>query len=1027
MALDARDQPAAGAPDGTQALVPPVRLPGRAVGPVGYAAITIAIGIMVAVAAASVWLSAGNRAGLASAEHGQALQLAISRLRNAVDDAETGQRGFLLSGRQEYLQPFRAALASMPGQLAILQKDLAGDSTLRDLADAITEKTAELRKTVEFASHGDRDAAIAELLTDRGKVLMDNIRADTATLGGEQQARQAKVMRTINDRGRWLVIIDSAGLVAMLLLAAWVTYGLRRYVLALREARQALSTANERLATANETLETTVALRTADLREANEEIQRFAYIVSHDLRAPLVNIMGFTGELEAALVRLGGFVGEIAARYPEVVPDEVAEAANDDLPEAIRFIKASTAKMDRLIGAILKLSREGRRVLAPERLDMGAVLTGIADTLRHQTEESGAAIEIGPLPELVGDRVAIEQIFGNLLENAVKYLDPARPGRISVTARRLGPMAEFAIADNGRGIAERDHERIFELFRRAGDQTVAGEGIGLAHVRALARRLGGTIDCQSTLGVGSTFRLRLPLSDRRRGGPPHERNTRDHPAGRGRPRPRAADREERPPRRRKQRDHPVPRRHQHAEIPVRRRHRPGPHGATSGAGAARSQPARHERHRHPRPHQVGRATPSHAGDRAHHHGRQGRDPALLRSRLQRLHHQAGGLRELRNRDPPARAVPHGDAGPRARMTSGVTMREGLAGIHVLYIDDDPGTARLVQRHLQRVGCAVTLAGNGTDGLARATETRFDAIALDHYMPGRDGLDVLASLRALPDPPPVIFVTAAEEPRVAVTALKEGAADYVVKDVQGAFLPTLATAIRHAIDRAALHRAKEEAEREVRELRDRLEKLAAQQAVLLREVNHRVANSLQLISSLIELQGRRAAAPEAREMLQRAAERVEAVSLVHRRLYTSNDVQFVEMDHYLAGLVEELRRATDAGETGHSIELTAEPMRVETDKAVPIGLIVNELVTNALKYAYPTGKGGSIRVALTRTGTDALRLVVEDDGIGLPDQPQTTRGSGLGSTIVSAMAKSVRAAVALDRTHPGTRFVVDVAP
>jgi two-component sensor histidine kinase len=351
------------------------------------------------------------------------------------------------------------------------------------------------------------------------------------------------------------------------------------------------------------------------------------------------------------------------------------------------------------------------------------------------------------------------------------------------------------------------------------------------------------------------------------------------------------------------------------------------------------------------------------------------------------------------------------------------MRDGLTGIRVLYIDDDPATCRLVQRHLERAGCSVTLAGSGPDGFAQARAEKFDAIALDHYMPGQDGLDVLVALRQLPDMPPVIFVTAAEEPRVAVTALKEGAADYVVKDVQGSFLPTLATAIRHAIDQVHLRQAKEKAEREVRESRDRLEKLAAQQAVLLREVNHRVANSLQLISSLIELQARRVAVPEAREMLQTAAERVEAVSLVHRRLYTSNDVQFVEMDQYLAGLVEELRRATDTGDSGPRIELTAEPVRVETDKAVPIGLIVNELVTNALKYAYPSG-AGPIRVALKRLQQGTLRLIVEDDGIGLPEQP-TTRGSGLGSTIVAAMAQSVRASVELDRTHAGTRFIVSL--
>ncbi len=223
------------------------------------------------------------------------------------------------------------------------------------------------------------------------------------------------------------------------------------------------------------------------------------------------------------------------------------------------------------------------------------------------------------------------------------------------------------------------------------------------------------------------------------------------------------------------------------------------------------------------------------------------------------------------------------------------MVEGQAAPRVLYIDDDPGIARLVQRHLQRAGFAVTLADGGAAGVQMAGSLRFDAIGLDHYMPGQDGLEVLELLRALPDPPPVIFVTGAEEPRIAVTALKNGAADYVVKDVHGTFIELLSASISQEITRARLQRERDAAEQEVRESRDRLAALAAQQAVLLREVNHRVANSLQLITSLIDMQARRVADPAARLMLRQAAERVEAVTMVHRRLYTGNDVEFVEMD------------------------------------------------------------------------------------------------------------------------------------
>ena len=349
-------------------------------------------------------------------------------------------------------------------------------------------------------------------------------------------------------------------------------------------------------------------------------------------------------------------------------------------------------------------------------------------------------------------------------------------------------------------------------------------------------------------------------------------------------------------------------------------------------------------------------------------------------------------------------------------------------VRVLYIDDDPGIARLVQRHLLRTGHSVTLAGDGAAGLSAARSEPFDVIALDHYMPGRDGLDVLHDLLRLPDPAPVIFVTAAEEPRIAVTALKEGASDYVVKDVQGAFLDLLTRAIGQALDDVRLRRAKDRAEQELREQRDRFEALSQQQSMLLREMNHRVANSLQLITSLIELQARRVRDPDAKLVLQQAAERVDAVSRVHRRLYTSGEVGVVQMDQYLSGLVGELNRASMMdGATGR-IVLSAEPVRIETDRAISIGLIVNELVTNALKYAYPDDPVGAIRVVLDGAGQEggqgAMRLVVEDDGVGTaPDAP--AKGSGLGRTIVGAMAGNLRASVAQDGTHRGTRFIVTI--
>jgi two-component sensor histidine kinase len=280
------------------------------------------------------------------------------------------------------------------------------------------------------------------------------------------------------------------------------------------------------------------------------------------------------------------------------------------------------------------------------------------------------------------------------------------------------------------------------------------------------------------------------------------------------------------------------------------------------------------------------------------------------------------------------------------------------------------------------------------------------------MPDREGLEVLTEIRRRPDAPPVIYVTGSEDSRVAVAALKAGAVDYVWKDVHGQFLELLGSAIGGALEGERLRRAQEEAEQEIRDARDRAE-------ALLREVNHRVANSLQLVASLVMLQAAAIRDPAAAEALRETQHRISAIAQVHRRLYTSQDVRFVEMQSYLGSLVEELQATMTATGREHPIELVAEPIKVPTDKAVSIGVIVTELVTNAYKYAYPSSTG-AIRVRFARSGEDAVTLLVEDDGIGLPSNGEP-RGTGIGTKIVNAMATNLRAVVEHDPAHAGTRI------
>ncbi|HUN98918.1 MAG TPA: response regulator [Bradyrhizobium sp.] len=338
---------------------------------------------------------------------------------------------------------------------------------------------------------------------------------------------------------------------------------------------------------------------------------------------------------------------------------------------------------------------------------------------------------------------------------------------------------------------------------------------------------------------------------------------------------------------------------------------------------------------------------------------------------------------------------------------------------LLYIDDDDALAKLVERGLTRQGFDVIHAASGDAGMERLQQGGIDVVALDQYMPGLDGLETLERIMAMPKPPPVVFVTASQDSNIAVTALKAGAADYLVKDVRGDFIPLLNVAVAGALRQAEIQKAREEAEAEVHAARDRFAALAAEREVLLREVNHRVGNSLQIIASLLHLQASSAAEEDVKAALTNAMGRVAAVAQVHRRLYTSHDLKSVLLNQYLDALLEDLRRSAE-GNRMSRLTLAADPIEIDPDRAVAIGIIVNELVMNAVKYAYPEG-AGPIHVELKPQG-DELVLSIADDGVGL-NVKADPRSTGMGQRIVTAMATKLDACVERDPNHTGTRVVV----
>lgn len=468
---------------------------------VGFAA-------LVAIVGTTIWLVEQNQSWFEETTQARVARLATINLRTALQDMETGQRGFLLTGEERYLEPYNKALPGTQGFIDRLGEILApypeATEPMAAIRAAVSNKLAELSRTIELTRAGERQAALDIVLSDQGKDAMDKARelldaivaaADQRIIDGVENQRNA------TNALRWVTVIGALVIVSVVAGSVWA---------ALVYTRE-LASARAEVELAKSSLEERVQERTSDLGRANEEIQRFAYIVTHDLRAPLVNIMGFTSELETSVGILADYMGK-APPADDPAFAEARLAATEDLPEAITFIRAATKKMDGLINAILKISREGRRQLKPETIKLAELIEASANAVHHQVADNGGEVTIEvQVPKIVSDKLSLEQVLGNLLDNAIKYRSADRPIQIGIRARlAAGNRMEIAVEDNGRGIADTDHERVFELFRRSGAQSQPGEGIGLAHVRTMVRSLGGDITLRSKLGVGTTFIISLP-------------------------------------------------------------------------------------------------------------------------------------------------------------------------------------------------------------------------------------------------------------------------------------------------------------------------------------------------------------------------------------------------------------------------------------------------------------------------------------------------------------------------------------
>ena len=249
-----------------------------------------------------------------------------------------------------------------------------------------------------------------------------------------------------------------------------------------------------------------------DLSLKNKELQSIVYIASHDLKSPLVNIQGFSAQLDEACNSLKQYTASeenIAANI-----DSIQRLIDEDIQESMTFIQAGTEKMWTLVNGFLHISRLGSAELDIKTLDMNRLIAKVLRAMQYQIDQSNTKVTVEELPQCLGDPRQLNQVFSNLIDNAMKYRDPVRKCCITVSGRIENGFAAYSVSDNGIGIAEHHQHKVFEMFHRLNpDNSVSGEGLGLAIVSRILARQDGRIHLTSQPNRGCTFTVTLPVPD----------------------------------------------------------------------------------------------------------------------------------------------------------------------------------------------------------------------------------------------------------------------------------------------------------------------------------------------------------------------------------------------------------------------------------------------------------------------------------------------------------------------------------
>jgi signal transduction histidine kinase len=487
------------------------------------------------------------------AMHSKDVLLQMARAVELLTNAQSELREYALTRNEDSAKRVRQDLAQVGPRLheliAATSDNTAQQQRLAKLEQDVNARVQWQNGVLQVFQQGHAEEAMNLIRQPKGPELMDQIRADVQAFRNaeaELDKERLEALESSTARQRLLLVSGllltvGVGLAAVLVLGRGIN---RRVNVLIENSRRVargeklvalmaghdelndlernfhtmaakLEQARETEIAYKQTLEqqnTELSRTNRDLDQKNQENEMFVYSVSHDLRSPLVNLQGFSKEL--GLVRKD--LQEILSHDLNGQAQKRAQLLVErDMPESIQFIQTAVTRLSTIIDALLRLSRAGRVEYHPETVEVRPVVARIVAAMRGSIDEKKAEVAVGDLPSAWADPTALEQVFANLLANAVNYLDPSRPGRIEIgflpnPKSGLDTVQLFYVKDNGLGIAEAYLPKVFAIFQRLHPSAAVGEGVGLTLVRRIVQRHGGEIWVESREGEGSTFFVALP-------------------------------------------------------------------------------------------------------------------------------------------------------------------------------------------------------------------------------------------------------------------------------------------------------------------------------------------------------------------------------------------------------------------------------------------------------------------------------------------------------------------------------------